>query len=64
MKILTVEIEAAFIKKEVEDAVGWIRDAKGVKDPKQIEAYRAGMENGLGVAIARLSERGFISRQK
>lgn len=55
------ELEA--VKKEVHDnAVGWVRDVVNRKKPlkpEKLEAYEAGLEQGMVRLVSRLRELGF-----
>lgn len=62
MKNLSCADEKAIQEKELESSLAWIKGAKGVKNPKQLEAYQAGFEQGFGIAIVRLAALGYFLR--
>lgn len=60
MKKISISTLYRWMTEERETALRWISGVKHVSDPKQIEAYQAGFDQGWGKLRALLSLHGYI----
>lgn len=48
-------------EKIVEDSLGWVTKVKKVTEPELLEAYQAGLEQGMGRIVKRLEAEGVLT---